>query len=227
MSRCGKGRTEGYQHEASHARFADLPVCATVHLPTPTRPAISAYPSEPFPRYAERLVLRRFRPDDIDHFQDYRGDPEVGRFQGWVPMRCEDAGTFLAEMGAAEFGRVGAWLQIAIADPVADTLLGDIGIHLLDTAPRSAEIGFTLARSAQRRGFGLEAVRAAVALLFEANDVRRIECVTDRRNVPSIRLLRKLGMRHTNTRQALFKGEPCEEEVYVLARRDWLLRRGG
>ena len=178
---------------------------------------MARHPSDPFPRYAQRLV-RRFRVDDIDDFQSYRSDLDVGRYQGWNALRREDAELFLAKMGAAGFGRMGEWLQIAIADRATDALLGDIGIHLLDTAPRSAEIGFTIARSAQGRGLGLEAVSAAVTLLFEASEALRIEAVTDARNLPSIKLLERLGMRKERTQSAIFKGEPCEEIVYVLER---------
>ena len=31
----------------------------------------------------ERLVLRRFRPEDLDAFVAYRSDPQVARYQGW------------------------------------------------------------------------------------------------------------------------------------------------
>ncbi len=32
---------------------------------------------------AARLVLRRFRPEDLDAFVAYRSDPRVARYQSW------------------------------------------------------------------------------------------------------------------------------------------------
>jgi RimJ/RimL family protein N-acetyltransferase len=37
---------------------------------------------------SERLVLRRFRPEDLDAFVAYRSDPEIARYQSWeAPYR--------------------------------------------------------------------------------------------------------------------------------------------
>ncbi len=133
---------------------------------------------------------------------------------------------FIAGMAAAAFGVPGEWFQIAVADRSTDRLVGDIGICLRDDATRTAEIGFSLAPAAQRRGLGTEAVNAAVALLFELETVERIEGITDARNMPSIRLLERVGMRLDRIRQALFKGEMCTEHVYSIARAGWIESAG-
>ncbi len=129
-------------------------------------------------------------------------------------------------MAAAAFGVPGEWFQIAVADRSTDRLVGDIGICLRDDATRTAEIGFSLAPAAQRRGLGTEAVNAALALLFELETVERIEGITDARNMPSIRLLERVGMRLDRTQEALFKGEICIEHVYSIVRTTWNRRAG-
>ena len=129
-------------------------------------------------------------------------------------------------MAAAAFGAPGEWFQIAVADRSTDRLVGDIGICLRDDPTRTAEIGFSLAPAVQRRGLGTEAVNAAVALLFDLDTVERIEGITDARNMPSIRLLERVGMRPDGIRQALFKGEMCTEHVYSIARTAWNRRTG-
>ena len=83
---------------------------------------------DPLPRRAARVVLRRFRLVDLESFQAYRADPEVGRYQGWVPMTTDAAIVFINAMSVATLGEADQWMQIAIADPVTDQLIGDIGI---------------------------------------------------------------------------------------------------
>jgi RimJ/RimL family protein N-acetyltransferase len=40
----------------------------------------------------QRLVLRRFRPEDLDAFVAYRSDPETARYQSWeAPYRPSQA----------------------------------------------------------------------------------------------------------------------------------------
>ena len=175
----------------------------------------------PLPRHTARLLLRRFADADLLPFQGYRRDPEVGRYQGWSALDHNAATAFIACMATAAFAVPGEWFQIAVADRLTDRLVGDIGICLRDDVARTAEIGFSMASAAQRRGLGTEAVGAALALLFELECVDRIEGITDARNTPSIRLLERVGMCLDGTREALFKGETCTEYVYALPRAKW------
>ncbi len=172
----------------------------------------------PLPRTTARLRLRRFADADLLIFQSYRHDPEVGRYQGWSALDDAAAAAFIADMATADLGVPGEWFQIAVADRSTDRLVGDIGICLRDDAAHIVEIGFSMAPAAQRRGLGIEAVNAALALLFAWERVERIEGVTDARNMPSIRLLERVGMRLDRTQEALFKGEICTEHVYSLTR---------
>ena len=171
--------------------------------------------ADPLPFAADRVRLRRFRADDLAPFQAYRHDPEVGRYQGWEPTSDEEAREFIAAMAAAPFGRPGEWLQIAVADE-ADTLVGDIGLHVM-AGGREAEFGISLARSAQGRGLAEEAARALLAGLRARTGVRRVIAITDTRNVPSARLLRRLGMTLEAEEHAQFRGEPCREWRFGLA----------
>ena len=135
----------------------------------------------------------------------------------------DDAGAaaFLAEMAAAPIGVPGEWFQMAIAQKSTNDLVGDIGVCRRDDGTRTAEIGFTMAPFAQGRGLGTEAVKEAATMLFAAGHVELIECITDTRNLPSIRLLERLGMRLKRTQDTVFKGEKCTEQVYSLILAQW------
>ncbi len=150
--------------------------------------------SDPLPWRAERVVVRRLRAGDLERFQLYRHDPEVGRWQGWEPESDERSLVFLEEMAVEPFGRVGEWIQLAIADAGDDVLLGDIGLHLREPDGSEAELGITLAGDAQGRGLATEAAEAVVAGLRAHTGVRRLVGITDVRNTPSARLLERLGM---------------------------------
>lgn len=173
---------------------------------------------DPLPRQGPRITLRRLRVADLEPFQAYRGDPAVGRFQGWSPMTTSEAVAFLSEMSTAAFGQDGAWFQLGIAERSTDRLIGDLGVCLRSAEDRHAEIGFTLAAEFQGKGLAAEAVREALALLFEETDIARVIAITDARNQASIRLLQRVGMTRNETVSAVFRGEPCEEHVFVLSR---------
>jgi RimJ/RimL family protein N-acetyltransferase len=173
------------------------------------------------PRTTDRLLLRRFVAADLAPFQSYRCDPDVGRYQGWSTMDDTSAAAFIASMAMARIGVPGEWFQIAVADRSTGILVGDIGIGFDGKRTGVAEIGFSMAPAAQGRGLGAEAAAGTLALLFDAGRIDIVEGITDARNVPSIRLLERVGMRVDRTRETLFKGEMCTEHVYSLTRAQW------
>jgi len=171
------------------------------------------------PRFGPNVALRRLSGADLAAFQAYRTDAELARYQGWSAMPDSQARAFLDEMNKAPLFRPGEWAQIAIAEPHALALVGDIGLCLAEDS-RHAEIGFTLARHAQRRGLATAAVREAIHLIFASTAVERVVGITDARNRASIALLERVGMRKAEQRTTEFRGEPCVEYVYALPRSD-------
>ena len=161
-----------------------------------------------------RLRLRRLGAGDLLAFQAYRGDPGLGRYQGWQAMDEAAALAFLRDMAGCAFCAPGSWFQLAIARRDDDGLVGDIGIHL-HTDGRGAEIGFTLARAAQGQGLASEAVHAAVDLIWAHTAAERVLGITDTRNAASLRLLRRVGLRPFSTLAVVFRGEACEEQFFV------------
>jgi len=161
--------------------------------------------------------LRKLRLSDHEAFQAYRGIPDLGRYQGWLPMSDAAALDFLAEMGQAPLFATGQWVQLGIADLPSDCLVGDIGLYLSEDG-HSGEVGFTLQPSAQGHGLASRAVREALQLFFSTTTVARVLGITDERNLPSIRLLDRLGFEHIETRHVVFRDEPCTERVYALSR---------
>lgn len=164
-------------------------------------------------------MLRRLSPSDLARFQAYRNDPKVGRYQGWSALSSEKAQEFLAEMATAPLFVPGEWVQLAIAESRTNHLIGDIGLCVRTGGERSAEIGFTLAPESQGKGLATEAVRETIAMLFEFADIDSVVGITDIRNLPSIELLKGVGMRLKETVESTFRGEPCKEHVFE-ARRD-------
>lgn len=128
-------------------------------------------------------------------------------------MSREEALHFLSSEDSNGTLEAGSWRQIGIAAVIGDELVGDIGIHL-SADQRTAEFGLTVHPDRQCQGFGTEAARALISLLFRHTCVDQVVAATDARNIACLRLLAKAGMRHTSTRSAMYKGEQCTEMVW-------------
>jgi len=170
------------------------------------------------PVVLQHTALRMLRASDVDRFHAYRSDTGLAMYQGWSPMSIEAARRFIGEMAAIRELRRGDWVQLGIADASTDLLLGDVGLHL-EPDESIAEIGFTLHRAAQGIGHATRAVRASLSLVFAASNAKFVRAVTDSRNAESIRVLERVGFSRAYVQEAVFKGEPCTEIVYVYDRR--------
>lgn len=162
-------------------------------------------------------MVRRFCASDVNGFHAYRSDASLAVYQGWSNMSLQDACRFVSEMASVQTLTPGDWIQLAIADPTSNALLGDLGLYL-EPDGFAAEIGFTLSRSAQGRGHATRAVSMALSLFFSGSPISVVRAVTDARNTNSLRVLERVGFAKSTVREAFFKGAPCTELVYVYHR---------
>jgi RimJ/RimL family protein N-acetyltransferase len=60
----------------------------------------------------QRLVLRRFRSEDLDAFAAYRSDPQIARYQGWeAPYPADQARQFLHQLQDSHPDTPGQWFH--------------------------------------------------------------------------------------------------------------------
>jgi RimJ/RimL family protein N-acetyltransferase len=168
-----------------------------------------------------RLRLDALRQADAAAMFAYRADPVVGRYQGWHPATLDEVERFIEGQVAVAFATVGSWRQFAIRPRAGGELIGDLGLHFVDAD--TVELGITLAAAQQSRGYAAEAMRAALALVFDTLGRRRVTASVDPRNLACVRLLQRLGLR----REALFReswrdGDGfADDAVYALLAREW------
>lgn len=128
----------------------------------------------------------------------------------------------------AEFDSPGTWFQFGIRSRETGDLVGDLGVHFLEDGEQ-VEIGFTVAPSRQGRGFGTEAVAGLLEYLFGTLGKHRVFVSVDPRNEPSLRLLRRLGMRQEAhfVQSVRSKGEWTDDIVAAVLASEWIPRMTG
>ena len=172
----------------------------------------------------ERLVLRRFRPDDLDAFVAYRSDPGIARYQSWeAPYPPDQAHQLLRELQRTHPDTPGEWFQFAVARREADRLIGDCAALVRADDPRQAEIGFTLAAEHQGQGYATEAVRRLLHYLLIERGKHRVTATCDDRNTRSAAVLERVGMRREGhlLESTWSKGEWTSDLLYGALRREW------
>lgn len=143
-----------------------------------------------------RLVLRRWRDDDVDALAVINADPQVMR-HFFAPLTHEQTARTIADYEASFATRgYGPW---AVEVAGVDGLIGLTGL-----LPVRFEAHFTpavhliakFAAHAWRQHYGLEAAQAVLRDGFERIGLEEIVAFTPRRNEPSWRGMTTLGMTH-------------------------------
>lgn len=172
-----------------------------------------------------RLIMRPFNERDIPVFSAYRSDPNVARYQGWnAPYSLDLAAAFVAGMQTAQPGTPGEWYQLAIEVKASGEMIGDGAFHLLKEDIRQAEIGLTLARSAQGQGYAVEVTRRLLDYLLGELGLHRVKATCDALNLAAARTLERAGMRREAyfVEHLWFKGAWSSEYVYAILGREWM-----
>ncbi len=172
----------------------------------------------------QRVVLRRFRADDVGDFVAYRSDPEVARYQSWdAPYPREEGERFVRQLMLHHPDVTGEWFQFAVALRATGQLIGDCAAMPHAEDPRQVEIGFTIAPPSQGHGYATEATRLLAGYLFAARGKHRITARCDPRNAASVAVLERLGMRREgHLRQSTWaKGEWTDDLLYAVLNEEW------
>jgi RimJ/RimL family protein N-acetyltransferase len=174
-----------------------------------------------------RLILRRLFASDAEAILAYRCLPEVCRYQTWEPQSLEEIGAFIAEQQELIPNHPGTWFQMAITLKEHGKLIGDCGLHFLETDHHQAEVGISISPVYQGQGYAGEALQEVLNYLFFSLGKHRVYASVDPRNFASIALMEKVGMRkEAHFRQSIwFKGEWADDVIYAVLEDEWKSRQ--
>ena len=147
--------------------------------------------------WTENLVLRRYRPDDAEQLYRYFGsDPDMYKYSGWNPYATPEMTkeTIQQFISSYEDEHSYSWVMDAHGDDVA---AGTIGAY--DYRDGQIEVGFSVAKSWQGRGFATEALMKVLEYLTENEGISCVTAWCAAENTASKRVLERSGMKHVRT----------------------------
>lgn len=144
----------------------------------------------------DRLVLRALTIDDFTAYAGFWSDPAVVNFIGGEPMSRERAwGRMLSVSGGWPLLGFGF---LAITERDSGRLVGEAGFQDMrrDISPSiegTLETGWALLPEVHGRGYATEALTALMAWARPLFVGRRLTCIIDPENAPSLRLAARMG----------------------------------
>jgi RimJ/RimL family protein N-acetyltransferase len=161
----------------------------------------------------ERLVLRRFRPEDAGFILVLLNDPSFLRYIGDKGVRSlGDAEAYLANGPLASYAAHGFGLYLVLGKSEASPL-GMCGLLKRDYLP-DPDIGFAFLPEFCGKGLARESAVAVIEQGKETFGLTRLLAVTALDNRNSIRLLERLAFRF----ERLVTPHGSEETLRLMAR---------
>ncbi len=162
----------------------------------------------------ERLILRRYKKEDLQDLYEYLSDEEVVKYEPYKPMTLEEAAETLE-------WRMGTEEMIAAEHKDTHKMIGNVYLGRRDFD--ALEIGYVFNRQYWGQGYARESCEALIKQAF-SEGVHRVFAECDPQNESSWRLLESLGFR----REAFFRqnvyfwkdeaGKPIWKDTYVYAK---------
>jgi RimJ/RimL family protein N-acetyltransferase len=168
----------------------------------------------------QRLLIRRFSPDDWRDLHEYLSQPEVVQFEPY-DIFAEAA----SQREAARRAGDPAFWAVCLRD--GGKLIGNI--YLSKQEYDTWELGYVFNKRYHGMGYATEAARALLENVFTNQNARRVVAMCNPLNAPSWRLLERLGFRREGhfIRNIYFKkdaaGEPiwCDTYAYGILKEEW------
>jgi len=176
--------------------------------------------------HGTRVILREHTDGDLAAVLGYSADEMVARYVPWEPNTEEAARAFLAAAITAAEQTPRVSYELAIIERATDVLLGAARIGIESVPHQRADIGYVLRRDHWGEGLATEAARLLLGFGFDQLGMRRIWATSHPDNLPSARVLEKIGLSYEGRmRDHLFvKGTWRDSLVYAITEPEWRAR---
>ena len=175
----------------------------------------------------ERLILRRFTPDDVDLLVELDSDPDVMRYiNGGRPTPREEIETDILPWFLHYYETYPGYGFWAVIEKSSGEFIGWFHFRPQPEDPsEQPELGYRLRRSAWGKGYGTEGSRALIGAGFGRFGAQRVYAQGLAINTASRRVMEKAGLRYVRTFHAdwheKIPGDEHGDVEYALTREEW------
>lgn len=147
--------------------------------------------------HTENLTLRRLVSDDIESFVRFMTDENAVRYMPFPPeQKTREGASSMIEWVMGSYDTKNAVFVMAITRKGDDAYIGSTGANSVEDSD-AIEFFYTLLPEYWGQGYGTEAARRIVRYLFEEVNAPRVVANVFPDNIPSVRVLEKLGFQRT------------------------------
>lgn len=166
----------------------------------------------------KRLLLRPLNIADLNTVHEYASDYENTRYMMYFPKETtEETADFLSCVTDEWEKSEPTFYEFAIL--LDGQHIGAVSVYLLDEKREVGELGWILNKKYQNMGYATEAARAVMDFALITLRLKKIIAQCDYRNIPSRRLMEKIGLKlesDNGVRTYIKRNETARELTYSL-----------
>ena len=162
----------------------------------------------------ERLVLRRYKKEDLQDLFEYLSDKEVVKYEPYRPLTLNETKENLE-------WRIGTYEMIAVELKNSHKMIGNVYMGKREFG--ALELGYVFNRNYWGHGYAAESCKALIQQAF-SNGIHRIYAECDPCNESSWKLLEALGFqREAHLRKNVYfwkdeNGKSIWKDTYIYAK---------
>ena len=168
----------------------------------------------------ERLILRKFKPDDLESFHDNWSIDELTHQYDWYfnLKTIDDTKKYIENViERYNYNNYYNWV-IVLKD--TNEVIGHIGVNKIMKVHGYIEIGYSLSSKYFKQGLMTEALNKIIDFFINDVQVRIIEGTCISENIASINLMKKVGMNLDailpKRRVSHKTGNICDEYIFSI-----------
>lgn len=166
----------------------------------------------------KRLLLRPLNIADLNTVHEYASDYENTRYMMYFPKETtEETADFLSCVTDEWEKSEPTFYEFAIL--LDGQHIGAVSVYLSDEKREVGELGWILNKKYQNMGYATEAARAVMDFALITLRLKKIIAQCDYRNIPSRRLMEKIGLKlesDNGIRTYIKRNETARELTYSL-----------
>lgn len=140
----------------------------------------------------KRFRLKKLVDEYKESLINLFSDDDVMKYSGTEVLDAEKQAEFyLKKIKSMYKERQG--IRWAIINKESNEFIGDIGLYNIDFYSNNTEVGYSILKKFWRQGVVTECIKEIEKFAFEKLNMNRIIAMIDKNNIPSIKLVEKLG----------------------------------
>jgi len=164
----------------------------------------------------KRLILRPFIQADTQAVVAISTNPGVSRYMQDMIYPADQEASAWISMLAHLHDPAAPFIVLAIVPKDNLEPVGYIGLHPKEELDNAVEILYAIVDDAQNQGYATEAGKAVINWCFEATDTPFITAIVKPDNLPSARVIQKLGFEQHGEATIPYNGKETLFHYYRL-----------